>query len=803
VSINNKKSFAEQGVVMSHCVRSLTFTIPDPLDGAGVQVTVTEEDGKLIFVVQVLETSGKSADLRGLFFNVKDSALPGLSVTETEPLITDTKIAPNSVLDLGHGANMKGAVKDGFDVGIKFGTPGVGKDDVEGPVTFTLEATGDLTLDDIAHMQFGARTTSSGSKMTVTAPAAPDAVDDDFDIFEDGQSGLDDPSNVSEGELFDVLANDTDADADTLDITEVHQGAHGTVEIIQGVGGDPDRILYTPDLDFSGEDTFEYCITDNNGGTDFAAVTVAIEAVADVPDLDVQVQAGDTVNQIRLTVTATQTDADSSEFIDRFLINELDLPVGVTLAPLSLNPGAEPDQIVQEYLLTLPLNTDTDFDLTFTAVSKETSNGDEESASETIDIVFEHNTTTTPAEFTAADQSIWSTGNEFTFEDNRFVGLDTGPFDESVGTTLFAGIDGDIRIGFESKLTFEGGEIDATAEYDVTVETNYNKTTDQLLIDTSAMLTDASFITEGPSGTYKLDFVWDVLLHAFAGINIDFGSIDFDPLGIIPGDQTLDLGGINEQVNVNVDIGPGSFNVLDLDSATLSETTIEFPAPLDAFSVNLDWPDITTDGALPPEPVIASGSSNNFLELVIDMDQLLTQLLGLPVNPLHPLDLTAGPFFADIDLLDVDVIGGLNFLQQFEMDLGGLSGFLVFEDGSIQPFNIGDSLLISDASQKDSLLSGGDGDGLVEFAFAVDPSATLSNETDLGFNIGVAISLFSVELGYDITIPNPFGPDQHLSDSIQLGPLAGFSGTAPVADINVFDETFNLNFASQDLLFQA
>jgi len=787
---------------MSHCVRSITFTIPDPHGGAGVEVKVTEEDGKLIFVVQVLETSGKSADLRGLFFNVKDSALDGLTVSQADSEITDTKIDPNSVLDLGHGANMKGAVKDGFDVGIKFGTPGVGKDDVDGPVTFTLEATGGLTLDDIAHMQFGARTTSSGSKMTVTAPAAPDAVNDDFDIFEDGQSGLDDPSKVPEGVLFDVLANDTDADGDTLDITEVHQGSHGTVEIIQGVGGDPDRILYTPDLDFSGEDTFEYCIFDNNGGTDFAAVTVAIEAVADVPDLDIQVLAGIAVNEIRLIVTATQTDADSSEFIDRILTNNLDLPVGVTLAPLSLNPGAEPDQIVQEYLLTLPLNTDTDFDLTFTAVSKETSNGDEETATETIEIIYEYNTTTTPVVFAATDQSIWSTGDEFVFVDDRFVGLDTGPFDEDVGTTFFAGIDGHITLGFESTLTFEGGEIDASAEYDVTVETNYNKTTDQLLIDTSAMLTGASFSTEGPSGSYMLDFVWDVFLHAFAGVNIDFGSIDFDPLDIIPGDQTLDLGGINEQVDVNVDIGPGSLNVLDLDSDTLSGT-IEFPAPLDAFSVNFDWPDITTDGDFPPEPVIASGSSNNFLELVIDMDQLLTRLLGLPVNPLHPLDLTAGPFFADIDLLDVDVIGGLNFLQQFEMDLGGLSGFLVFEDGSIQPFTIGDSLLISDASQKDSLLSGGDGDGLVEFEFAVDPAATLHNETDLGFNIGVAVSVFSVELGYDITIPNPFGDDPHLSDSVTIGPLAGFSGTAPVADINVFDETFNLNFAEQDLLFAA
>ncbi|HSC25625.1 MAG TPA: Ig-like domain-containing protein, partial [Vicinamibacterales bacterium] len=455
------------------CERSITFTIPDPLDGPGIRVTVVEKDGKLIFTVLTEETSTKALDLRGLFFHIDESALPGLTVTNADPIITDTQIAQNSVLDLGQGANMNGAVKDGFDVGIRFGTPGIGKDDVDGPVSFTLEGTSDLTLDDIAHMQFGARTTSTGTKVTTIAPAAPDAVDDAYSIFEDGQSGLDDPSTVPEGVLFEVLANDTDADGDTLTITDVFGALNGTVQIVDGADADDlpgDAVLYTPFEDFAGIDSFTYCISDNNGGTDFAMVDVDITAVADVPDIDVQVLAGNLVNEIRLIVTATQTDADSSEYIDRVLTS--DLPLGVTIAPVTVNPGTEPDQIIEEYLLTLPLDQDADFDLTFTAVSKETSNGDEETGSETIDIVYEYNTTTTPTEFTAENQSIWSTGDEFVFVDDRFVGVDTGPFNKSTGSTLFAGIEGDIRIGFESTLTFEGGEIDATANYDVTVETN-------------------------------------------------------------------------------------------------------------------------------------------------------------------------------------------------------------------------------------------------------------------------------------------------------------------------------------------
>jgi hypothetical protein len=767
------------------CERSITFIIPGKNGAPGIQVTVVEvADGALAFTVDVLGVGGGlPGDLQGLFFDVNDdSKLAGLAVSGSS-LITGFDTI--DVINLGNGVNMNGAA-DPFDVGIKFGTSGIGQDDIQ-TATFTLSNTaGNLTLDDIAHVEFGARTTSTGAKLTTIAPAAPDAVDDAYNIFEDGQSGLNDPSTVPEGVLFDVLANDTDADGDTLTVTEVFGALHGTAEIVDGDDADllpGDAVLYTPFEDYSGSDTFTYCISDNNGGTDFAEVTVAIEAVADVPDLQVQILAGNSVNEIRLIVTATQTDADSSEFIDRILTGPLD--PGVTIVPVSVNPGTEPDQIVQEFLLTVPLNQDTDFDLTITAVSKETSNGDEETASQTIDIVYEYNTATQSAEFLATDQSIWSTGDQFVFIDDRFVGVNTGNFDKSTGSVLYAGASGHIKLGFQSTLTFEGGEIDATADYDVTVETNYNKTTDQLLIDTGAFVTAASMFTQGPEGSYTLDFVYDVSLSAFAGVDVDFGSIDLpDPLG------SFDLGGLQKEIPVGpVGVGPGDFNLIDLTSDNL-EGTIQFPFPLNSLSVNYDWPDIETAGAFPPNPVLSAGASNNFLELVLDVDTLATQLLGLP-NVFDPPELSAGPFFADIDLLDVDVIGGLNFLQDFELSLGDLTGILAFEDGSSQLFTIGDSWLINNASDIDA---GGDGDGLVEFSFALVPTASLHNDTDLGFNIGAEMSLLSVELGYDVSIDVPVIGNVGFSDSITLGPLADFGETQPIGAIGVYDDTFALAF---------
>lgn len=791
------------------CVRSITFIIPGIGGQPDVQVTAVEADGTLEFTVEVLATAGGAiADLRGLFFNVNDElTLGGLTPLGDDVSDHDT----GDVINLGQGANMYGAAEP-YDFGVEFGKSGIGgnRGDIQTTSFVLSNDAGDLTLDDIAQVEFGARLTSIGvpgglregsSKQTTIAPAAPDAVDDSYDIFEDGQDGLDDPSSVSEGVLFEVLDNDTDADGDTLTITHVFGAQYGTVTIVDGDDADllpGDAILYTPTTDYSGLDSFTYCISDNNGGTDFATVDVMIEAVADIPDVDIEAFATDDVNVIRLVVTATQTDDDNSEFIDQILSSAL--PPSVTMTPSgTVNPGTQFGQLVQEYTLTLPLNQDTDFDLTFTAVSEEFSNGDTEIGSETIEIVYEYNSTTTDVEFEANDQSIWSSGDAFVFEDDRFFGVDTGSFDESTSFGPFeAGISGNIQIGFQSTLNFEGGDIDAVADYDVTVETNYNKTVDELLIETSALLTDTSFSTVGPEGTYTLDFIWDIFLQAFAGIDIDFGEIDFDPLGIIPGDQTVDIGGIDETLNFPaIEIGPGSVNIIDVDSTTFGGS-FTFPPPADAFSVDFSWPNITTDSEVAPlNPAVSSGASDNFLQLNIDLDELVTTLAGLPINPFNPsLEIAGGLFYAELDILNVFVNGGLNFLQEFEMAMGDLVGILSFEDGSNQLFTLGDDLQLSNASLIDLA---GDGDGDVEFDFNVIPESQLSNLTELGFNLGGGIDVLSGSVGYDASFTF-FGETIGFSDEVGFGPLAGFDFSVPVADIDVFDGTFDLAFEEEQIL---
>ncbi|MBN2533878.1 MAG: tandem-95 repeat protein, partial [Spirochaetales bacterium] len=76
---------------------------------------------------------------------------------------------------------------------------------------------------------------------------------------------------------IDVLENDSDPDGDSISILGANAPSNGTSAI------DTDYIIYTPDADFFGSDSFSYTITDTKGGTATGTVTVIITGVNDAP----------------------------------------------------------------------------------------------------------------------------------------------------------------------------------------------------------------------------------------------------------------------------------------------------------------------------------------------------------------------------------------------------------------------------------------------------------------------------------------------------------------------------------------
>lgn len=278
--------------------RSLEFTIAGPIETTVIITEVVGADGfiDLVISIEADESGGANADLRGLFFNVSNKGLlPSLSADGTD--VTDSQFMANKVDDLGNGANLKGALTakgNRFDAGVEFGTQGIGKDDID-TTTFTLSADGaDVTLDDLGGERIGVRYTSFGFggdregslKIAGLIPHAPDAVDDLLTTDEDT------------ADTINLLGNDTDGDGDTLFVTDIEGGAVGTAFMVTSDGGRIGELTVLADgtatfdpngnfEDLSTGDTdtlvLDYTISDGNGGSDWAELSITVTGVNDAP----------------------------------------------------------------------------------------------------------------------------------------------------------------------------------------------------------------------------------------------------------------------------------------------------------------------------------------------------------------------------------------------------------------------------------------------------------------------------------------------------------------------------------------
>jgi hypothetical protein len=121
-------------------------------------------------------------------------------------------------------------------------------------------------------------TVTGGDSATVSVTVTcvndtPTAVDDDRTTDED--TPFSDPVTGAGS----PAANDTDVDADTLTVTSVSDPTGGTVAIASG------QITFTPTADLcgTGAGSYDYVVSDGNGGTDSGTVTIDITCANDAP----------------------------------------------------------------------------------------------------------------------------------------------------------------------------------------------------------------------------------------------------------------------------------------------------------------------------------------------------------------------------------------------------------------------------------------------------------------------------------------------------------------------------------------
>jgi predicted outer membrane repeat protein len=139
--------------------------------------------------------------------------------------------------------------------------------------------------------------TTITTNINVTVNAAPAAIDDAVSVQED-----------SNGNILDVLANDTDAEGQDLAIRSIEGATEGAIVAITDGGA---TISYDPPPNFAGEDSFRYTIEDTLGGRDEATVSITIENVNDVPiAVDDNATVGESSDGNQIDVLANDSDPD-------------------------------------------------------------------------------------------------------------------------------------------------------------------------------------------------------------------------------------------------------------------------------------------------------------------------------------------------------------------------------------------------------------------------------------------------------------------------------------------------------------
>ena len=166
-------------------------------------------------------------------------------------------------------------------------------DNGDGTVTYTPSA-GFFGVDSFSYTASdGDLTDSANVSVTVN-----EVVEDDPPVANNDNATVNEDSQVS----VPVLDNDDDVNGDTLAIDSFGQASNGTVT------QNNDILIYTPDANFNGTDSFNYTINDGNGNTDTATVFVTINAVNDNPIANND--AGSTDQDVPVIVDLVSNDSD-------------------------------------------------------------------------------------------------------------------------------------------------------------------------------------------------------------------------------------------------------------------------------------------------------------------------------------------------------------------------------------------------------------------------------------------------------------------------------------------------------------
>jgi len=522
----------------------------------------------------------------------------------------------------------------------------------------------------------------------------------------------------------------------------------GTVDV------DANGVLtYTPTAHLDGKDIIAFSVSDGENIVD-RQYDIEIKAIADPPMLTVEKPTqNDLINRINFNVKTKLVDVDTSEDLNLLFS---DLPAGVSLfrdegmgvlTPVvdgKVALGSSGVEHNENFVLEVPKFADSNFNFIIIAQSDEGAVGTDdvipevqfaESDPVTTLINYEYTTNTFAGNVQSLDQSMWSSGDAFVFEDSRSFSTT-----QNLSGDLFNVVDFDIDVtpGFTSDFLVTSGDVDTTIQYQATVDSFYNITTDTLDIETNSnqkTLNTSSFETTSPQVSYSAGVFLDVMFDIEAELKL---KIDLGPIGDIKFEISFfDIEGgfdlSHELFNLNDAIPSFSLNIPNLD------INLEAQIP----NVNTTSSFSGTDGVF-----IADGEDEI---LIASIDVLDLLRLFIPALPPTGFSADVGPLEASLDIIDVDLFGSMDFEQSFTLSIDDILTSLTAENKDVIDIKVlGDTARIENASSIDDRDNGGNGNGDIEFSGSFDFAPEFTNMSGLGFDIGLLLKLITARVEVEI-----------------------------------------------------
>ena len=285
----------------------------DELDGGAGYDSLIGGDGDDVFGlrelsgIEAIDGGGGTNVIRGSYnrdvYDLSSTVVTNVSLIDgagSHDIVTGSA---------GDDAVRGGAGSDWFDGGDGYDTAHF--DGAQADYTITETSTGEIqvtalatdegtdTLVNVEALQF------AESRVEYVAPADDTPDDTPDDTGGDAPTAGADTLTTSEDTAASLnpLGNDSFTGAAVID--RVTQAAHGSVTLVDG-----STVVYTPEANYAGPDSFDYTLIDGNGQETTGTVSVEVSEVNDAP-----VANGDTVTTagatpVTIDVLANDTDVD-------------------------------------------------------------------------------------------------------------------------------------------------------------------------------------------------------------------------------------------------------------------------------------------------------------------------------------------------------------------------------------------------------------------------------------------------------------------------------------------------------------